>query len=135
MRPRRKLTEIQMQRRTRWVRFLSIVLMVNIGMSLFVIWSISQVSTFSNGDFGNGMLLMALGCFFVGGSHLSSSVTDPRQASRGYTPPLEPEQINRLSQMMTENMREGRQLFVYAMACAVLALVIGLAFNILQTIG
>ncbi|MCA9914114.1 MAG: hypothetical protein KC496_12230 [Anaerolineae bacterium] len=131
MRTGRKLTETQMQRRARWVRILSIVLMVNIGMSLFVIWSISQVETFSNADFGNGMLLMALGCFFVGGSHLASSVTDPRQASRGYTPPLEPEQITRLSEMMTENMREGRQLFAYAMASAVLALLIGLVFNFL----
>lgn len=132
MRPRRKLTDTQMQRRARWVRFLSIVLMVNIGMSLFVIWSISQVESFSNADFGNGMLLMAVVCFIVGGSHLSSSATDPRQAARGYTPPLEADQINRLAQMMTENMREGRQLFAYAMSSAALALLIGLLFNVLQ---
>jgi len=136
-RSRRKLTDRQLERRKTWVRFLSIVLLVNILMSLFVIWSISLNSTFTDADFGNGMIFMAMACFIIGGTSLSSSATDPRQAGAGsggggYTPPLEPDQIERLAQTMTENMREGRRLFYYAMSSAVLSLSIGLIFNFLQ---
>ncbi len=131
--PRRKLTDAQLERRRSWVRFVSIVLVVNIVMSVFVIWSISLNSAFTDADFGNGMILMAVACFIVGGTSLSSSATDPRQAAGGagggYTPFLEAEHMEQLAQTMTENMREGRRLFVYAMTSAAVSLVIGVVFN------
>lgn len=132
---RRKLTDTQHERRRWWARFLTIVLIINILMSLFVIWSISLNDAFSDADFGNGMILMAVACFIVGGSSLSSSTMDPRQAagsSGGYTPFLEAEHMDRLARTMTENMREGRRLFLYAMSSAALSLLIGMGFNLLH---
>jgi len=118
-------------------RLLGIVVGINLLFSLFLLIVFTFAEAFSMQDFGNGMILMAIVCLMIGASAMISASIDPRQAGGGssgggYTPPLEPHQIERLSQTMTENMREGRRSFLYAASAVVLSLSIGLIFNFLQ---